>query len=137
MSFRMRTKLLASGFSLELIGFSFTADSAAGVTDPLTVEDGDGNTVAHVYRTAAGKWSVQLHDPLPRELVVQPMCSCDEATGATTVNDPHYVAASYSTTTGTFAIENTVNDGSPAIGDPADGSIISVLLIGQMTQALT
>jgi hypothetical protein len=106
----------------EILGFSFKAYSTGA--DPDTVRDGAGNVVTSVTRSAAGKYSVQLTKPYPRQLVAG-VASLELPDGATA--DERAFVVSYTASTGILLIQILVDDGSPAVGDPTTTGRINFL----------
>lgn len=127
MSFRYSRPLLCSGLSVELLAFSF----ATGASDSV-VRDAAGNLVGSVTRTAAGKYTVQFNKPYPKQITAVGEPSVRQPAGTTAkahCNVPSDTG--YDAATGQFLVEIVVDDGTPAIEDPAAGSRVEVLAVAR------
>lgn len=123
MSFRYSRPLSGSGLGVEVLSFSFQTGAS-----PSVIRDGGGNLVASVSRPTAGNYTVQFEKPYPIQMVACADPTVHQAAGATSrahVNVPHDTG--YNATAGTLQLQVVVDDGTPAIEDPAASSRISFI----------
>jgi len=120
------------GIGVEHAGFSFRCN----VTDPPDrIRDGGGNLVTSVVRTSAGKYTVTLNHPRPRQLIAV-IADIHQAAAAVTKVFVKVNVDSYSASAGTFVIETVLDDGTPAVDDNADNDVIHVIMLMQVTNTL-
>lgn len=123
MSYRYTRPTMSSGLGCEFVCFSF----ATGASDSV-VRDAHGNTVASVTRTAPGKYTVKLEKPYPRQLIAVSDPAVRQPAG--TVNKAHCNVMSdtgWDAALGEIKLEVIVDDGTPAIEDPAAGSRVEFI----------
>lgn len=127
---------LTAGRGLEIIAFGFRHAASAS---PDFLWQAGANAVASVTKdaTTGGTYTVQLVQPYPREIVAA-FASLHQATGTTDVEDVRIDIDSYSASAGTFDIEVVTDDGDGTltVEQPADNTVISVMLVCQTKNIL-
>lgn len=127
---------LTAGRGLEIIAFGFR--HAAGASPDFLWQAG-ANAVASVTKdaTTGGTYTVQLVQPYPREIVAA-FASLHQATATANIEDVRIDIDSYSASAGTFDIEVVTDDGDGTltVEQPADNTVISVMLVCQTKNIL-